>query len=76
MIKIINNYVFKLRLKSAIKRANEWHKLTDATYLVILKKRKPIVVAKQQLKQWIAQKRFKKGVTIQSIEQGALHIAS
>ncbi len=75
MIKFIKNYIFYIRYKRAVKNANKIKELTGKTTLVIIWKGKPVTVTKQALKDWIRDRRLKKGVTVAQIEKGALYIA-
>ena len=72
--KLINKLLFNYRLKKAVKKADEWAKLRPRKYLVILYAGKPLVVSKQKLRLWKAQHKFKKGITLEQLEKGALYV--
>ena len=72
--RLINKLLFNYRLKKAVKKADEFANLRPRKYLVIMYKGKPLVISKQKLKLWKTQKKFKKGITLEQIEKGALYI--
>jgi hypothetical protein len=71
IVKYIQKIIFGLRLKRAIKRANAWHDLTKKTYLVMLFKGRPEVLAKQDLK--VLWKRGALSGTWQQVESRAIY---
>lgn len=71
----IRNAIFQKRYITACSRAKKFHDADGKTYLMLLFKGRPVVVDKQKVKQWIAARKVKKGVTIQMVEKGALYIA-
>ena len=73
-IKKIKNYIFHLRVKKQIKIAIKLQMTTGRKYLVLVMRGKPVAVSKQFLKDRLSQKYFKKGTTIQELEQKAVFI--
>lgn len=76
LMKTLRNLIFHYRLKRAVKRANELHALTGCRYLVILWKSRPLAIQRREMKQWIATRKLRKGITIRDIEQRALYITA
>lgn len=74
LIKTIKNLIFHYRIKKAIRQANELRNLTGYRYLVIMWKGQLKIVRKQEIKQWIAMRRLRKGTTIREIERKAIYI--
>lgn len=66
--------LFSFRYKRAVHKANTLNNLTGLTYMVLMWKGKPRALPKKQIKLWIAERRFKRGLTLQDIEQGAMYI--
>lgn len=73
IIKKIKNVRYNKRVTRAITQANELKKLTGYKYFVIVFKGKPLVVSKRDIKHKVATKYFKKGTTVQDVEQVALY---
>ncbi|HOI32701.1 MAG: hypothetical protein PHG67_06130 [Bacteroidales bacterium] len=76
MVRIIKNFIFEIRLKAAIKKANKIARLTKYRCFVMLINGKPVVYAKKDLKEAIARGKFIKGFTIQQAEKKALYITT
>lgn len=76
MFKLIKDCIWAARYKHAVKQAKQFAGLFNMTYYVVLMDGRLKVVAKQRLKELVAQRRFKRGTTIQDIEKRALFIAN
>ncbi len=74
MIKRIKKWIFNYRLKEAIKTAEESAQRTGLRHLVLLIQGKPMVFTKRQVQRLIRVRYFRKGTTIQGIEERALFI--
>jgi hypothetical protein len=74
MRKILRKWLFRIRLKFAIIKANKLKKRTYHKYLVMMSMGKPRIYSKAVLKEFIKKGHFKKGVTIQKLEDKALYI--
>ena len=74
MLKRLRQYLFAIRYRSAIKRADRLSQAFKLRYYVIVINRKIQVVPKQTIKELIRRGRFRKGVTIEAIETKALYI--
>lgn len=74
MLKRIRQYIFAIRYRNAIKRADKLAQAFKLRYYVIVVNRKIQVVPKQTIKELIRRGRFRKGVTIETIEKKALYI--
>ena len=70
---MIKNWIYKLRLSKAIRKANRLYNETRYKYYVLPVKGKPRVYARKTLKLLIKTKFFKKGTTIQALEKRALY---
>lgn len=75
MFKLIKDCIWAARYKHAVKQAKKYAALFNMTYYVILIDGHLKVVAKRRFKELIAQRRFRRGTTIQEIEKRALFIA-
>ena len=62
------------RLERKVKRANRLSKLENRRYIVTNLYGSPMCIAKQDLKYAIQRRQFKKGVSIQDIENHAYYI--
>lgn len=76
LIKTIKNLIFHHRMKKAIREANELHRLTGYRYLVIMWKGNLKIIQKREIKQWIAARKLKKGITIRDVEKKAIYITA
>jgi hypothetical protein len=74
MLKYLKQQWFEYKLNRAIEKANRLHKLTKYKYLVIYIRGKLKVIPKKTIKQFIAAKYFKQGITIAQLEKKALYI--
>jgi len=62
------------RLERKVKRANRLSKLENRRYIVTNLYGRPRCIAKQDLKDAVSRRQFKKGVSIQDIEKHAYYI--
>ena len=67
---IIQNY----RIRRAVRLAGELSEISKRKHLVLLVAGVPKVYSKQELKKMIAQRKFRKGTTIQELEKRAVVI--
>ena len=74
MIQFIKRVIFAWKYKRAVKKAIKLANLTGLRYFVVYMNGSLKVAPKKTFKQLIAQKRFRKGTTIQDIERSALFI--
>ena len=76
MKQFIKDFILDYRIKRAIKLAKELSQASKRKYIVLLVAGVPKVYAKQDLKKMIAQRKFRKGVTIQDLEKRAILITA
>lgn len=74
MKQFIKDFILNYRIKRAIRLADELSKASRRKYLVLLVAGVPKVFSKQELKKMIAQRKFRKGTTIQDLEKRAILI--
>ena len=74
MKQFIKDFILTYRIKRAIRLADELSKASRRKYLVLLVAGVPKVFSKQELKKMIAQRKFRKGTTIQDLEKRAILI--
>lgn len=74
MIQYIKRLIFAWKYKRAVKRAVKLADITGLKYYVVRLNGSLKVVPKRTFKQLIANKRFRKGTTIQDIEKSALFV--
>ena len=74
MIGFIKRLVFAWRFKQAVRKAVELSKLYGMKFYVIRLNGKIKVVPKRTIKELVARRRFRKGVTVQDIEKRALFV--
>lgn len=74
MIQFIKDMILNYRIRRAIRLARELSEVSKRKYLVLLVAGVPKVFSKQELKKMIAQRRFRKGTTIQDLEKRAILI--
>jgi len=72
----IKAWLFDVKVKKQIKKANKLHKLTKHKYLVLLVSGKLQLHRKADLKKLIRLRVFTKGTTIQLLEKSALYITT
>lgn len=73
VIKSIKKSIHEWRVRRAIRKADKMAKQTKLFFLVLLFKGKPIVKSRTSLKQAIKAGKYKKGVTIESLEKIAIY---
>lgn len=64
---------YNRKVGKLIKKAEKLRSLTGYCYFVIRFKGKLRVIPKKQLKSWIKNRTFRKGITIQDIERRAIY---
>ena len=74
MKQFIKDFILNYRIKRAIRLADELSKASRRKYLVLLVAGVPKVFSKQELKKMIAQRKFRKGTTIQDLEKRSILI--
>nr|DAO49722.1 MAG TPA: hypothetical protein [Caudoviricetes sp.] len=74
MIQFIKDMILNYRIRRAIRLARELSEVSKRKYLVLLVAGVPKVFSKQELKKMIAQRKFRKGTTIQDLEKRAILI--
>lgn len=74
MIQFIKDMILNYRIRRAIRLARELSEVSKRKYLVLLVTGVPKVFSKQELKKMIAQRKFRKGTTIQDLEKRAILI--
>lgn len=76
MKQFIKDIILNYRIKRAVKLAKELSQASKRKYIVLLVAGVPKVYAKQGLKKMIAQRKFRKEVTIQDLERKAILITA
>ena len=74
MFRLIKDLVFAWRYKWAVKKAVELSRLHGMKFYVIRLNGKIKIVPKRTIKELMARRRFRKGVTVQDIEKRALFV--
>lgn len=74
MIQLIKDFIWGWQVKRAIRKANKLAKLFGLKYLVIYMNGSLKVVPKKTIRQLVAKRRFRKGVTVADIERRALYV--
>lgn len=74
IISSIRQFVFKLKFKRAVKKANHYSQLTGMKFFVLLVGGKLRVVSKRTIRRLIHNRTFAKGVKMADIEKKALFI--
>lgn len=74
MKQFIKDMILNYRIRRAIRLARELSEVSKRKYLVLLVAGVPKVFSKQELKKMIAQRRFRRGITIQDLEKRAILI--
>jgi hypothetical protein len=74
MIQIIKDFIWGWQVKRAIHKANKLAKLFGLKYLVIYMNGSLKVVPKKTIRELVAKRRFRKGVTVADIERRALYV--
>lgn len=76
MRQFIKDIILNFRIRRAIRLAKELSQASKRKYLVLLVAGVPKVYSKQELKKMIAQRKFRKGTTIQELEKRAILITA
>lgn len=76
MKQFIKDFILNYRIRRAVKLADELSKASRRKYIVLLVAGVPKVYSKQDLKRMIAQRKFRKGTTIQDLEKKAILITA
>lgn len=74
MLGLIKDLIFAWRYRHAVKKAIKYSKLYGMKFYVVYLNGKLKVVPKKTIKELVARRRFRKGVTVQDIEKHALFI--
>lgn len=74
MFRLIKYLIFSWRYKRAVKKAMKLSKLHGMKFYVVYLNGSLKVVPKKAIKELVARRRFRKGVTVQDIEKRALFI--
>lgn len=74
MIGFIKELIFAWKYKRAVRKADRLARLTGLRYFVIYMNGSLKVVPKKAIKELVARRRFRKGVTVADIEKRALFI--
>lgn len=74
MIQLIKDLIFGWRYKRAIRKATEVQRLTGRKQFIVMYNNRPVVVSKRKIRNLVATHHFKKGVTVQDIENSALFV--
>ena len=74
--KQIRQFLFAIRVKKYINKANKWAAHTKQRYLVILVGKKLVVISRKELKSRIKHHSIRKGTTIEMIERKAIYITA
>lgn len=74
MLQLIKNIIFAFRFKRAVKKADRFHHITHRKYMVLVINKRLVVLSKQELRKFVANGIFRKGTTVQNIEQKALYV--
>lgn len=74
MIQLIKDFIWGWQVKRAIRKANKLAKLFGLKYLVIYMNGSLKVVPKKTIRELVAKRRFRKGVTVADIERRALYV--
>lgn len=76
MIKLFKGIILNYRVKRAVKMAKELSEASKRKYIVLMVVGVPKVYSKQELKNLIQRRVFKKGTTIQDLEKRAILITA
>lgn len=76
MFRLIKDVIFAWRYRRAVKKAVKLSKLYGMKFYVVCLNGDLKVVPKQAVKELVARRRFRKGVTVQDIEKRALFMTN
>lgn len=74
MFRLIKDIIFGFRFKRAVKKADRFHHITHRKYMVLVINRKIEVLSKQEIKEFVDNGIFRKGITVSDIERKALYV--
>jgi|GEM_PF-119215 len=74
MKQFIKDIILNYRIRRAVRLAGELSEISKRKHLVLLVAGVPKVYSKRELKKMIAQRKFRKGTTIQELEKRAVVI--
>jgi hypothetical protein len=74
MIKLIRQLIFSFRFKWAVRKADRFHHITHRKYMVLVINGKLEVLSKKEVRKFVANGIFRKGITVSDIERKALYI--
>lgn len=74
MFRLIKDLIFAWHYRRAVKKAVELSKLYGMKFYVICLNGKIKIVPKRAIRDLVARRRFRKGVTVQDIEKRALFV--
>lgn len=74
MFRLIKDIIFGFRFKRAVKKADRFHHITHRKYMVLVIDRKLEVLSKKEIKEFVANGIFRKGITVSDIERKALYV--
>ena len=74
MFQLIKDSFFAFRFKRAVRKADQLHHITHRKYMVLVINKRLEVISKQELRKFVANGIFRKGTTVQDIEQKALYV--
>lgn len=74
MIRLIKDIIFGFRFRRAVKKADRLHHITHRKYMVLVINKKLEVLSKKEIRQFVANGIFRKGINIHDIERKALYI--
>ena len=74
MLGKIRQYLFAMRYRNAVRRADRLSQAFRMRYYVIVLNRKIQVIPKQTVKELLRRGRFRKGTTMEAIEKNVLYI--
>ena len=74
MYKLINDLIFGFRFKRAVRKAARFHHITHRKHMVLVINKKLEVLSKQEVRKFVSNGIFRKGMTMGDIERKALYI--
>lgn len=76
MIQFIKDMILNYKIRRAIRLAGELSKVEKRKYMVLMMAGVPKIYSKQELKRWIAMRKFRRGTTIRDLEKRAILITA
>lgn len=76
MIQFIKDMILDYKIRRAIRLAGELSKVEKRKYMVLMVAGVPKIYSKQELKRWIAMRKFRRGTTIRDLEKRAILITA